>query len=98
MKRRLRSKLGPWLLVISMLAGLGATAFGLSVPALPGADTYALTGRVVDVSDGDTLGLLVGSVRKRIRLASIDAPETSHGKNRPGQPFGQASRKALAEW
>lgn len=98
LKRWLRSKLGPWLLVISALAGLGATAFGLSVPALPADDTYALTGRVVDVADGDTLGLLVGSTRKRVRLASIDAPEISHGKNRPGQPFAQASRKALAEW
>jgi endonuclease YncB( thermonuclease family) len=31
-------------------------------------------------------------------LASIDAPETSHGSDRPGQPFGEASRKNLADY
>lgn len=61
------------------------------------ADRYTLAGRVVDVSDGDTITLLVGTERHPIRLASIDAPETRHGSDRPGQAFAQASRKALAE-
>jgi endonuclease YncB( thermonuclease family) len=68
-----------------------------SVPAARAAGPYALSGRVVDVSDGDTLTLLAGRDRHRIRLASIDAPETGHGRQRPGQPYGQAARKALAD-
>lgn len=57
---------------------------------------YKLTGKVVRVSDGDTINLLVDNKQERIRLASIDAPETSHGSDQPGQPFGEASRKNLA--
>lgn len=60
--------------------------------------TYTLTGKVVQVSDGDTINLLIDRETHRIRLASIDAPETSHGSTRPGQPFGEASRKNLAEY
>lgn len=59
---------------------------------------YELAGRVVNVADGDTFTLLVGSTRERIRMASIDAPETGHGSGRPGQDHGQASRKALSGW
>ncbi|MFC4299661.1 thermonuclease family protein [Castellaniella hirudinis] len=69
----------------------------LAVPAVFAAGPYPLSGRVVDVSDGDTLTLLVGRDRHRVRLASIDAPETGHGRKRPGQPYGQAARKALAD-
>lgn len=69
----------------------------LAAPGVAHAEPYTLSGRVVDVADGDTITLLVGIARHRIRLASIDAPETKHGSDRPGQPFGEASRKALAE-
>jgi endonuclease YncB( thermonuclease family) len=61
------------------------------------ASTYTLTGKVVRVSDGDTINLLVENKQERIRLASIDAPETGHGSKQPGQPFGEASRKNLAQ-
>jgi micrococcal nuclease len=60
--------------------------------------TFALTGKVVRVSDGDTIQLLVDRQSLRIRLASIDAPETGHGSARPGQPFGEASRQNLAHY
>ncbi|MGB6007335.1 thermonuclease family protein [Castellaniella sp.] len=56
-----------------------------------------MSGQVVQVADGDTLTLLVGRQRQRVRLASIDAPETGHGRAQPGQPYGQAARKALAD-
>ncbi|MER1967140.1 thermonuclease family protein [Castellaniella sp. GW247-6E4] len=95
--RKIRWRAAGWLLAVAFAVGLGATAFGLGVEGATPAQTYSLTGRVVSVSDGDTLTLLVGRARERIRLASIDAPETSHGRDRPGQPFGQAARKALAE-
>ena len=61
------------------------------------AGSYALTGKVVHVADGDTLTLQVqGKAAHRVRLASIDAPETGHGRKQPGQPYGQASRRSLA--
>jgi endonuclease YncB( thermonuclease family) len=50
-----------------------------------------LTGRVVGISDGDTLTILDGAKRQhRIRLADIDAPERK-------QPFGTRARQSLSE-
>ena len=49
-----------------------------------------LTGKVVSVSDGDTLRVLVDDQQIKIRLGGIDAPESD-------QPFGQASKRYLAE-
>lgn len=54
--------------------------------------TYAdtLSGRIVGVSDGDTVTLLDAAYRQhKIRLAGIDAPEKS-------QPFGQRSKEHLS--
>lgn len=59
--------------------------------------TYKLSGKVVRVADGDTITILDGYKRHKIRLASIDAPETGHGKKQPGQPFSKASKNALAD-
>jgi endonuclease YncB( thermonuclease family) len=79
------------------VTSIGLFAFSGSAAA-QAAGQYALTGKVVQVSDGDTINLLVDKTQHRIRLASIDAPETSHGSERPGQPFGEASRKNLADY
>jgi endonuclease YncB( thermonuclease family) len=47
--------------------------------------------RVVGVHDGDTLtGLDESKTQFKVRLDAIDAPEL-------GQPFGQASKRALSE-
>ncbi|MFZ1908135.1 MAG: thermonuclease family protein, partial [Burkholderiales bacterium] len=64
-----------------------ALAFG----HLPCAGAGELAGRVVEVSDGDTL-TIVGADRQRhiVRLADIDAPGMA-------QRFGTASRQSLAE-
>ncbi len=52
------------------------------------ADT--LTGKVVKITDGDTLYVLDGNYQQhKIRLAGIDAPERK-------QAYGLASRKHLA--
>jgi endonuclease YncB( thermonuclease family) len=48
------------------------------------------TGRVVKVSDGDTLTVLFNKTQVRVRLDAIDAPES-------GQAFGKRSRQSLAE-
>jgi micrococcal nuclease len=72
--------------------------FQLLSTAHAAGSSYKLTGKVVRVSDGDTVNLLVENKQERIRLASIDAPETAHGSSQPGQPFGEASRKNLAEY
>ncbi len=56
-----------------------------------GADHGQLHLRVVGVHDGDTItGLDESKTQHKIRLDGIDAPEL-------GQPFGQASKKALSE-
>jgi endonuclease YncB( thermonuclease family) len=47
-------------------------------------------GRVVHVSDGDTLTVLVDRKQVRVRLDSIDAPELK-------QPFGKRAQQSLAE-
>ena len=58
---------------------------------------YELTGKVIRVADGDTITLRGEHGNHRIRLASIDAPEKGSGGDRPGQPYGNASREFLAE-
>src|SRR5262245_16480004 len=48
-----------------------------------------LVGRVVGISDGDTITVLdAGHTQYKIRIAGIDAPEH-------GQPFGDRSRSNL---
>ena len=50
-----------------------------------------ISGRVVGVSDGDTLTVLdVDQVQHKVRLAGIDAPEKK-------QAFGQKSKEALSD-
>ncbi len=56
---------------------------------------YEVVGRVVNVGDGDTITMQTDGGQRRIRLASIDAPEVGHGEVKPGQPYGQAARKSL---
>ena len=50
-----------------------------------------LQGRVVGVTDGDTITLLdANNNQHKVRLTSIDAPEKK-------QPFGQASKESLSQ-
>lgn len=66
-----------------------ATAYGAYAGIKP--IDAQISGRVVGISDGDTLTLLDGSnTQYKIRLNAIDAPES-------GQPFGQASKRALSD-
>lgn len=47
-------------------------------------------GRVVNVTDGDSLTVLVEGKQVRVRLDAIDAPELK-------QPFGKRSQQSLAQ-
>jgi endonuclease YncB( thermonuclease family) len=63
----------------------------LVILATASVDAAELTGRVVAVTDGDTLTLLTSERRRlTIRLVEIDAPEG-------GQPWGQRSKQQLSE-
>jgi micrococcal nuclease len=57
--------------------------------ATPPKITERLTGKVVGVTDGDTVTLLVNQTPLKIRLYGIDAPETK-------QSYGNKSKQALA--
>ncbi|MDC0288190.1 thermonuclease family protein, partial [Rubripirellula sp.] len=57
--------------------------------ATPPKITEHLTGKVVSVTDGDTVTLLVNQKALKVRLYGIDAPETK-------QSFGNKSKQALA--
>ncbi len=59
---------------------------------LTAAEAATITGRVVGVSDGDTITVLDTSrTQHKIRLAGIDAPESK-------QAFGNRSKQNLAKW
>lgn len=85
----------------SSVSRQGAVKPPLSVQ---GDKTYPLQGKVVAVTDGDTLEIeLTDHVesqrtgRVRVRLANIDAPERTTSNDRPGQPYGNAARRLLAD-
>lgn len=53
-----------------------------------------ITGKVIRVTDGDTITVKSSFGKEKIRLAQIDAPETSHFGSIP-QPFGKESSAFL---
>ena len=58
----------------------------------PAAEAWKLDGKVIHVEDGDTLTIMLDDHSKySIRLTDIDAPETSHGPRKLGQPFSKVS-------
>lgn len=57
---------------------------------LPESASSGATHKVVSVSDGDTLKVLVDGKEKRVRLAEIDTPERD-------QPWGRKARNALSD-
>lgn len=74
------------------------TSFGKQDKAAAGA---MLQGKVVYVDDGDTVILLTHEMQQtKIRLASIDAPESSHTnkqRGRVGQPYANNAQHFLAD-
>ena len=67
------------------------TVFILLLASYATSSAATLTGRVVRVTDGDTIVILSeGNLQHKIRLQGIDAPERS-------QAFGNKSREHLSE-
>jgi endonuclease YncB( thermonuclease family) len=78
------------LLVFAAAAFLSTSCPAASDPApASGAESRILDGRVVGITDGDTLTLLVDREQVRVRLAQIDAPEI-------GQPYGKKAKAELS--
>jgi endonuclease YncB( thermonuclease family) len=72
-----------------MMTRLASVALLLFMP-LGAAHADTLTGRVVGVTDGDTITVLDANRQQhKIRLGGIDAPEKA-------QPFGQRSKENLS--
>ncbi|MBA4286261.1 MAG: micrococcal nuclease [Xanthomonadaceae bacterium] len=67
-----------------MKAGIGA------ILLLVAGAAFACTGRVVGVTDGDTIKVLCDRTEVKVRPAEIDAPER-------GQPFGAKAKVALSD-
>jgi endonuclease YncB( thermonuclease family) len=87
-------------LILCLFAGLATLFFAsLSSAREP---IRTVTGTVTKVSDGDTIHVTTPEKTKlRVRVYGIDAPETPKinqrtGRvNKPGQPYGEESWKAL---
>ncbi len=60
------------------------------VLAAPPKIVSEFSGKVISVSDGDTIKVLVGKETVTVRLEAIDAPES-------GQSYGDKSKKALSD-
>jgi micrococcal nuclease len=56
----------------------------------PAAFVHALTGKVVGVSDGDTITVLDGTTEHKIRLFGVDSPEKH-------QPFGTRAKQFTSD-
>lgn len=74
----------PSILPEAIKAGIGA------ILLLVAGAAFACTGRVVGVTDGDTIKVLCDRTEVKVRLAEIDAPER-------GQPFGAKAKVALSD-
>ena len=69
-----------WVLVLAALAA------GQSVVGSPAPPAKGFEAEVVGVVDGDTIDVLVGRQKTRIRIEGIDCPELA-------QPFGRAAKQ-----
>jgi micrococcal nuclease len=97
---RLKQSLKNPIVILLLLAGL--TTFLLTSFSFARTPIRTVTGTVTKVSDGDTIHVKTPEQTKlKVRLYGVDAPETPKinqrtGRvNKPGQPYGDESCKAL---
>jgi micrococcal nuclease len=76
----------------ALISGRVLIFFILSIPAFALADAFKVT-RVID---GDSVIAVGHDITIEVRLVGIDAPERSHKKNEPGQPYSKQATKYLA--
>lgn len=80
-----------WIVVFAALAaaggGLVSRGGGPQPAERPG---ERLEGRVVRIVDGDTIHVLVGGQREKVRYIGVDTPET-HKPGTPVQCYGRAA-------
>jgi micrococcal nuclease len=62
----------------------------VALVATPAVADSVIQGKVVGITDGDTLTLLVDRAQYKIRLAQIDTPERA-------QPWGNKAKRALSK-
>ena len=80
-----------WAVVLAFAVGVSlGCASGYERPCEKPNASARLTGRVINVIDGNTLTVLANFERYRIRLADIDAPK-------PDEPWGNRASLSLAE-
>lgn len=83
--------------VLILAIALGASWYSKEQEVTPSTQGFTLQGKVVRVADGDTLTVrLATGAQQRIRLASIDAPETHKSAEQPGQAFAAQSGRVLS--
>jgi micrococcal nuclease len=84
------------LLALMVLLLLGAVVAGAGPGRLPGRaggrhkSAAAVEGRVARVVDGDTIDVIAGGARVRVRYIGVDTPETRHPA-KAVQCYGQAA-------
>lgn len=76
---------------MDVMNALRITVITLLIFLAPAAFSDQLTGKVVGISDGDTITIITEQNQStKVRLAEIDAPEKK-------QPWGQNSKQALSD-
>ena len=70
---------------------LGLVVFALSLIVCQQARAASITGKVVEVNEGDEITIFNLNRNVRIRLMAIDAPE-------PSQAFGAVAKQHLLIW
>jgi endonuclease YncB( thermonuclease family) len=84
------AKLIALLVLCSVLTGAGQERLS-PTSYVRGPEQAPVRGRIVAVTDGDTIKVLTASQQQiRVRIAFIDAPEK-------GQAFGQRAKQAMSE-
>jgi endonuclease YncB( thermonuclease family) len=90
---------------VTTSAGLAVTLIGLAIflagcrqqiadsvlPPAPPTPQRTYEGRVVGITDGDTIKVLVDKTEHKVRLEGIDCPESR-------QPFSKAAKQFTADF